>query len=125
MPLDDADHTRPKSPGGAPVVLEFREGRWLSRPEQSTFPCVGLDGVAGVQATTQVLSLRPQPHGELAGDMTVTVHSNECGQQGGVLRAPAVATRSGEVPTGMTVPDPAALPAAPEPPATAPSGPHR
>jgi serine/threonine-protein kinase len=42
--------------------------------------------------------------------MTVTVQSNECGQQGAVLRAPAVATRSGDVPPGVTVPDPATIP---------------
>ena len=59
--------------GHTALPIGGRSWRWLSRPEQSTFPCVGLDGVAGVQATTQVLSLRPQPHGELAGDMTVTV----------------------------------------------------
>ncbi|ORW27694.1 serine/threonine-protein kinase [Mycobacterium palustre] len=106
--LDDADHTRPKSPGGQPVVLDFRDGRWLSRPEPSTFPCVGRDGVAAAQATTQVLSLRPGPAGELAGEMTVTAHGDECGQRGAVLRAPAVATRTGDTPPAVAVPDPPA-----------------
>ncbi|OBA75847.1 hypothetical protein A5641_23680 [Mycobacterium sp. 1554424.7] len=105
-PLDDNDHTQPKASVGAPVVLEFRDGRWLSRPENSTFPCVGPNGAERTQATTQVLSLRPRPQGGLVGEMTVTVQSNECGQQGAVLRAPAVATRGGDVPPGVTVPDP-------------------
>jgi serine/threonine protein kinase, bacterial len=109
-PLDDNDHTQPKASVGAPVVLEFRDGRWLSRPENSTFPCVGPDGAERTQATTQVLSLRPRPQGGLVGEMTVTVQSDECGQRGAVLRAPAVATRVGEAPPGVTVPDPATIP---------------
>jgi serine/threonine protein kinase, bacterial len=108
--LDDNDHTQAKSPGGDPVVFDFRDGRWLSRPENSTFPCIGPNEAQGTQAMTQVLSLRPQPLGELVGEMTVTVQSNECDQRGAVLRAPAVATRSGEVPPDVTVPDPATLP---------------
>ena len=47
------------------------------------FPCVGANGVASAQTTMQVLSLRPQPQGDFVGEMTVTVKSNECGQQGG------------------------------------------
>jgi serine/threonine-protein kinase len=77
--------------------------------------------VAGIHDTTQVLSLRPQPQGELVGEMTVTVQSNECGQKGGVLRAPALATVSGELPTAVTVPDPATIPDT----STAPTRTHR
>jgi serine/threonine-protein kinase len=105
-PLDDNDHTQAKSTVSEPVVLEFRDGRWLSRPEEGTFPCIAADGAERTQATTQELSLRPRPQGGLAGEMTVTVRSNECGQRGAVLRAPAQATRSGDVPHGVTVPDP-------------------
>jgi serine/threonine protein kinase, bacterial len=109
-PLDDNDHSQPKSSVGEPVVLEFRDGRWLSRPEHSAFPCIAANGAERTQATTQVLTLRQRPQGGLAGEMTVTVQSNECGQQGALLRAPAVATRSGDVPPGVTVPDPATIP---------------
>ncbi len=119
--LDDNDHTQAKSPGGEPVVLDFHDGRWLSRSEETTFPCIGPNGVAGTHDTTQVLSLRPQPQGELVGEMTVTVQSNECAQKGGVLRAPAVATPSGEVPAAVNVPDPATVPDTP----TAPTTTHR
>jgi serine/threonine protein kinase, bacterial len=111
--LDDDHHTQAKSPGGEPVILDFRDGRWLSRPEKATFPCIGPNGVAGKHAMTQVLSLRPQSQRELVGEMTITVHSNECAQQGAVLRAPAVATRSGDVPPAVTVPDPATVPDTP------------
>jgi len=104
--LDDNDHTQAKSPGGEPVILDFRDGRWLSRPQKSTFPCIGRNGVRGMHAITQVLSLRPQPQGELVGEMTITVQSNECAQQGAVLRAPAVVTRSGDVPPAVIVPVP-------------------
>jgi serine/threonine-protein kinase len=55
------------------------------------------------------------------GGMTVTVQSDECGQLGAVLRVPAVATRVGEVPPDVPVPDPATLPENPAPP----TGPHR
>ncbi|OBH03379.1 hypothetical protein A5696_07930 [Mycobacterium sp. E2699] len=107
QPLDDDNHTQPKPTVRGPVVLDFRDGRWLSRPEEATVACIGRNGADGMQATTQVLSLRPRPQGEFAGDMTVTVQSDECGQLGAVLRAPAVATRSGDLPSGVTVPDPA------------------
>jgi serine/threonine protein kinase, bacterial len=119
--LDDIDHTQAKSTGGEPVVLDFRDGHWLSRPEETPFPCIGRNGVTGIHDTTQVLSLRPQPQGGFVGEMTVAVQSNECAQKGGVLRAPAVAIRSGDVPTGVTVPDPATIPDA----STAPSTTHR
>jgi serine/threonine-protein kinase len=104
--LDEADHGRPKSPGGQPVVLDFRDGRWVSRPETSAFPCIGRDGVQAIHATTQVLSLRPQPQGDLVGEMAVTAQTDECGQRGAVLRAPAVATRSGDTLPDVAVPNP-------------------
>lgn len=78
--LDDNDHTQAKS-GVRPLVLEFGQGQWKSRSEAVQFACIGPNGAASTQATTQVLSLRPQPVGDLVGEMVVTVHSNECGQQ--------------------------------------------
>jgi serine/threonine-protein kinase len=45
--------------------------------------------------------------------MTVTVKSNECGQRSAVIRVPAVATRSGNIPPGVYVPDPATVTDAP------------
>lgn len=109
--LDDNDHTQPNAPdGGRPMVLEFADGQWQSRPETVRFPCVGPNGIAQTQTTTQVLSLRPQRQGDLVGEMDVTVESNECSQRSSVVRIPAVASRSGDVPPAITVPDPATVP---------------
>lgn len=118
LQLDDTDHARARSPGGEPVVMDFRDGRWLSRPETDNFPCIGPHGARGTHVTTQVLSLRPQQQGDLSGELTVTVQSNECAQQGAVLRAPVLVSLSGEVPMDVIVPDPATLPENPAPPAT-------
>jgi serine/threonine protein kinase, bacterial len=140
--LDDNDHTQPKSPGGGrPIVMQFTDGQWQSQQDTVQFPCVGPNGVAQTQATTQVLMLRPEPQGDLVGEMDVTVQSNECGQRNSVVRVPAVATRSGDTPNGVYVPDPVTIggaPGASGPPitpgapatdtptsTTAPSGPHR
>jgi serine/threonine protein kinase, bacterial len=132
--LDDEDHTQAKSPGGGHIVMHFGDGQWQSEAETVQFPCVGGNGLANTQTTTQVLTLRPQPHGDFVGEMTVTVQTNECGQRAAVIRIPAVASRSGVVPPAVNVPDPgapASTPAeaptaAPTTPTTAPSsGPGR
>ncbi|OSC42363.1 serine/threonine-protein kinase [Mycobacterium decipiens] len=130
--LDDTDHTTAKSPPVKPFLMQFGDGQWKSRAETVQFPCVGPNGSASTQTTTQVLSLRPQPEGDLRGEMVVTVQSNECGQQGAVIRIPAVASRSGDLPSAVTVPDPATIPdvpaatsTAPSPPTTTASGPGR
>ncbi|OBF86898.1 serine/threonine protein kinase [Mycobacterium sp. 852002-51163_SCH5372311] len=127
--LDDEDHTQAKSPGGGHIVMHFGDGQWQSEAETVQFPCVGGNGLANTQTTTQVLTLRPQPHGDFAGEMTVTVQTNECGQRAAVIRIPAVASRSGVVPPAVNVPDPGAPAStpteAPTTPTTAPSGPGR
>jgi serine/threonine-protein kinase len=140
--LDGSDHTRPSAPGGRPVVMRFTDGQWQSEPETAQFPCVGPNGVPQTQTMTQVLILRPKPQGDLVGEMDVTVQSNECGQKSAVVRIPTAATRSGDTPSGVYVPDPVTIGApkasgpptttgapiatgAPTSPATAPSGPGR
>ncbi|SOJ54365.1 Serine/threonine-protein kinase PknI [Mycobacterium simulans] len=134
--LDDNDHTLPK-PGVRPLVMEFGDGQWRTRPETVQFACIGRNGAASTQTTTQVLSLRPQPEGDLVGEMVVTVETNECNQQFAVIRIPAVASRSGDVPPSVAMPDPAQVPAPspanpsqsstanPTPPSTTASGPGR
>ena len=121
--LDDDAHTQAMSPGGGSIVLRFADGQWQSRPETVQFPCVGSSGMTQTQSTAQVLSLRPEPDGDFAGEMTVTVKTNECGQRSAVIRVPALATRSGEVPPGMNIPDPATVtdPSASTTPTTPPS----
>jgi serine/threonine protein kinase, bacterial len=111
--LDDTDHTQPKSPGGRPIVMQFTDGQWQSQQDTVQFPCAGPNGLAQTQTTTQVLMLRPEPQGGLVGEMYVTVQSNECGQKSALVRVPAVATRSGDTPPGVYVPDPVKIGGAP------------
>ncbi len=61
------------------------------------------------ETTSQVLSLRPRPQGDFVGEEEVRVQTNECGQRAAVIRIPAVATRSGDVPPAVNVPDPATI----------------
>jgi serine/threonine-protein kinase len=106
------------SAGGGQLVLTYGDGQWQSEPETSEFPCIGPNGIAQSQTTTMVLTLRPQPQGELAGEESVTVKTNECGQRAAVIRIPTVASRSGDVPEGVAVPDPATVTKTPAPPTT-------
>lgn len=116
--LDDDDHTQPMSAAGGLLVLTYGDGQWQSQPQTSEFPCVGPNGIAQSQTTTMVLTLRPQPQGELAGEETVTVKTSECGQRAAVIRIPTVASRSGDLPEGLAVPDPATVTDTPAPPTT-------
>jgi serine/threonine-protein kinase len=120
--LEGNGHQRAGAKGGRPLVLDFRDGAWQSRPQTVQFPCVGPNGTSAKQTTRQVISLQPA-HGALRGTMTVTVQSNECGQQGAVIQIPAVATRIGDVPAGVAVPNLST--ASPPPPAATPSTPGR
>ncbi len=74
--------------------------------------------MAQIHTTALVLSLRPRPRGNFVGEETVTVKTNECGQRAAVIRIPAVASRSGDVPAGVAVPDPANMTNAATPPTT-------
>jgi serine/threonine protein kinase, bacterial len=108
--LDDADHQRVSAKGGdKPIVLDFRDGAWQSRPETVLFACLGPNGTAAKQTTTQAIRLQKE-HGALRGTMTVTVESDECGQKGAGIQIPAVAARVGDVPAGVEVPNPASKP---------------
>ncbi len=123
--LDENDHQQVASPAERQLTMRFKDGRWQSQPEDAQVACVGPDGLTQAQATTVVLSLKPQPLGEFVGEETVTVQSNECGQRSAVLRIPAVLSRSGAVPPAVTGPDPGTVTEAPVPPTTTASGPHR
>jgi serine/threonine protein kinase, bacterial len=112
--LDDNDHQRLSPAGGnKPIVLDFRDGAWQSRPDKVLFACIGPNGAAAKQTTTQTIRLE-QSHGALRGTMTVTVNSNECSQQGATIEIPAVAAHIAEVPQGIELPSPAPV-APPEP----------
>lgn len=120
MQLDDNDHQQAAAPGERRLMMQFGNGRWQSQPDDVQVACVGSDGVAQTQATSVVLSLRPQPAGDFLGEETVTVRTNECGQRSAVLRIPAALSRNGDLP-----PSAADLrPTVTDAPATAPR-PHR
>lgn len=116
--LSDSDHAREKSPDVHPLLLEFIDGQWRSRAETTNFPCIGPTGQASAQTTIQVLTLQPQSQGELVGEMDVTVKTNECGQLGGLIRIPTVASREGDIPPAVNVPDPVTVTATTAPPTT-------
>jgi serine/threonine protein kinase, bacterial len=96
----------------------FADGHWQSAPVQRQLAqprCLGADGkvVAGANTVMLTWSLDPQPDGTLRGMKTGTALTNECGLQGQVALAPVVVTRTGDVPTGVTVADPATATVAP------------
>ncbi|OBK64827.1 hypothetical protein A5653_22500 [Mycobacterium colombiense] len=114
MQLDDNDHMQGMSPGGGSLFMKFTDGEWQSAPVDLDFPCVGPDGSQSTQSTTMVLALRPQPNGEFVGEEVVTVRTDECGQRSAVIRVPTVASRTGEVPPAVAVPEPGSGPQSPE-----------
>ncbi len=106
----------------------FVDGRWQSAPVQRHLDqprCLGPAGqvVAGANTVLLTWSMGPQPDGTLRGTKTGTALTNECGLQGQVALAPVVATRVGEVPTGVTIADPATATITPSPPAPHVAGP--
>ena len=101
-----------------PAEYRFVDGHWQSAPvqRQLTQPrCSGPNGqvVAGANAVVLRWSFEPQPDGTLRGTKTGTALTNECGFEGQVALAPVVATRVGDVPTGVAVADPASVTVAP------------
>ena len=106
----------------------FADGHWQSAPVQRQLDqprCLGPDNqvVAGTSTVILTWSMEPQADGTLRGTKTGTALTNECGLQGQVALAPVVATRVGDVPTGITVADPAKVTTAPSNPAPHVAGP--
>ncbi len=96
----------------ASAEYRFVDGHWQSAPSQRQLAqprCLGADGqvVAGANTVILTWSVQPQPDGTLRGEKTGTALTNECGLQGQVAVAPVVVTRTGDVPSGVTVADPA------------------
>jgi hypothetical protein len=130
--LDDKNHQVAFTPATTSTpatkrVLRFVGGHWQAAPvrgQLSAPQCLGANGtvVAGEDTQTETWSLTPGPDGTLRGVETDTFITNNCGFQGGVWQTPIVATRVGDVPAGVTVPDPATV-SAPAPPAPTVAGP--
>jgi serine/threonine-protein kinase len=107
--LDDATHqVASTTDGGQTDTLRFVGGYWQGAPQQERVGCRLSNGqVSATQQETAAWSLAPQADGTLRGTETETVLSNECGAQGAVVRVPVVATRTGDVPAGVNLADPA------------------
>lgn len=121
--LDDNNHQVTQTEGGGDRALfRFLDGRWQEVADRTWDRCEAPKSKATVMA---VLSVKPQPDGTFKGSETDTVIGNECGTQGQVTTTPVVATRTGNVPPGVTVADPAGatVPRATENPAPAVAGP--
>ena len=122
--LDDTNHqVASTADGGQTDSLRYVGGYWQGAPQQERVGCTQPNGqVTATQQETVAWSLAPQADGTLRGTETETVLSNECGAQGAVVRTPVVATRTGDVPAGVNLADPAQVvnatttPAAPSPP---------
>ncbi|MEZ0353564.1 serine/threonine-protein kinase [Mycobacterium sp. pR1184] len=108
--LDNNDHTQLANSGARPVIFQFTDGQWQARPETVPFPCVGPTGLVKSQTTVQTLALRPNPQGDLVGEMDLVVQTDECGQRGSVIRVPATMARTADAPSGVYVPDPISVP---------------
>jgi len=123
--LDSVNHQASKTTGtGNTGVLHFVDGHWQSAPRQVQTQCRQAHTTqTSTQSETVVWSLTPQPDGTLRGVQTQTVQSNECGAQGATLRIPVLATRVGDVPSGVAMADPAQASANTAVPATASSAP--
>jgi serine/threonine protein kinase, bacterial len=100
--------------------FHFMDGHWQAVPFQRHVqmhgPCLGANGeivAAGVDTYVVTYSMEPQRDGNLRGTATDTVLSNECVNQGQVLQAPFVASRTGDQPASVTVADPATVNASP------------
>lgn len=108
--LDDNDHSQVANGAGRPVIFQYTDGQWQARPETVPFACVGPTGVAKSQTTVQTLALRPNPQGDLIGEMDLVVQTDECAQRGSVIRVPAKLARTADTPPGVYVPDPISVP---------------
>jgi serine/threonine-protein kinase len=127
--LDGTNHVIADK-SGATVELRFSDGQWVSavRKDRVQYDnCLIEDGkdkkVPGSDTEATSWSWRPQPDGTLRGTWTNTVLTNECGFQGSVKQIPVTVTRTGDVPNGVAIADPAAVSVPPTPVAPAPGGP--
>ena len=106
----------------------FVDGHWQSAPVQRQLDqprCLGADGqvVAGADTVMLTWSIEPQTDGTLRGMKSGTALTNDCGLRGQVALAPVVATHVRDVPTGVTIADPATVTIAPSSPAPHVAGP--
>jgi serine/threonine-protein kinase len=125
--LDEDNHQVANTRVVAHQVLRFADHKWQAQPRQDVVPqqhCLTqtgtLDVVAGQQTEHFDEVWVPQPDATLTGTTTITMLTNECGDQGTVGQAEFVATRVADTPDSVTIADPATVPAPPPPTTPAP-----
>ena len=120
--LDANLNQAPNIPGSTDV-FRFVDGHWQNAP--TSYPgdraCPGV----GTVPVTMVghSSWTAQPDGTFQGVQTATVQTDVCGSEGEAYQVPFVATRIGDVPSGVTVADPASANEPAPPPAAPPPSP--
>ncbi len=103
----DANLNQAPNIAGSTDVFRFLDGHWQNAP--TPYPGdLACPGVGKVPVTmVGHSSWAPQSDGTFQGVQTATVQTDVCGSQGEAYRVPFAATRIGDVPSGVTVADPA------------------
>ena len=118
--VTDENHQEPT--GSNTDVLRFIDGHWQDTPNLvDPVSCPQTPHGKVTEEETVSWSFQPQPDGTLGGVQTATTLTNECGNQGDVWRTPMVMTRVGDLPSTVTLADPALFAATP---AAGTKGPH-
>jgi hypothetical protein len=88
-------------------VLHFADGHWQDTASiRPPTKCPGATNGTTADTETVSWSLEAKPGGTVQGIQTVSVLTNECGNQGTVYRTPISATRVGDVPPTVVLADP-------------------
>jgi hypothetical protein len=105
--LDDTTHTRIAAGPAAGQAqsaekqsLRLVNGQWISDPP-SRVPQDCAAGIPGHDTRLLTVELRQTGDGTLKGQVSDAVESNECGSAGVVVTTPIVATRIGDLPSGL------------------------
>lgn len=101
--LNEKNHLQGSGIAG---VLRFTDGRWQDEPYlQPPRQCPGDNLDSDVSVISR--SLIPELGGSLRGFESMTILTNQCGDQGTIYQSPIEATRTGDVPPTVIIADPA------------------
>jgi serine/threonine-protein kinase len=107
----ELDGNNNQVPTSVADVLRLANGQWQSTPQDLLMPTctVTRNGQTSPEQYPRnhvTKTWIPQPDGSIRGVETISVVTNECGQQGRVYELPFVATRVGGVPPAAVLADP-------------------
>lgn len=113
MKLDDETHQKAAT-GPAEFAslltkeLQYVDGKWRELPpEAETRSCSSSSDVSANYATQWTLNR--QSNGTFSGAQRTVITSNECATQGLTMTLSMVATRTGDIPQGVSVANPASV----------------